>query len=172
MVEPPESSGQNGGALATLVSYFQRHADAEKRGQVCTIKEQLNDETKLYLLFLKFIIPTANAFNIAFQATDYTTIHVLHAEMKKLTKRLLLFFIDIAVIDATDITKTPFQVEAKQLDDEALEVGDEARSFAKCLCEDGMGVEVDRFFQHVCLFYAKFVFTVFLKVPFQLHPLV
>lgn len=132
-----------------------------------TIKELLNDETKLYMLFLKFLLPTVNAFNTAFQATTYTTIHLLHVEMKKLTKRILRFFLDTDVIDAADITKTPLEVEANQLEDEALEVGDKARSLANSLREEGMGAEVDRFFQHVRLFYAKFASTVFKKFPFN-----
>ena len=82
-----------------LVSYFHSHADAEKHGRVQTIKTYLCDETKLYLLFLNFVLPTVNAFNVTFQATSYTTIHLLHPEMKKLTKRLLRYFVKMEVIN-------------------------------------------------------------------------
>ena len=101
-----------------LVSYFQSHPESEKRGRVRNIKEQLNDETKLYLLFLKFVLPTVNAFNTAFQATYYTTIHLLHADMRKLTKRVLRCFIDADSINPTDITSTP--LESNQLDDNTV----------------------------------------------------
>lgn len=73
-----------------LVSYFHSHAEAEKPGRVRTIKMQLCDATKLYLLFLNFLLPTINAFNVAFQATTYTTIHPLHPEINKLTKRIYI----------------------------------------------------------------------------------
>ena len=53
-----------------LVSYFHSHPDSEKRGQVKTIRSMLTNETKLYLLFLNYLLPTLNAFNIAFQATS------------------------------------------------------------------------------------------------------
>ena len=67
-----------------------------------TLKNLLCDETKLYLLFLDHL-PTINAFNVASQATSYTIIHLLHPEMK-LTKHILQSFVNMAVIDISDIT--------------------------------------------------------------------
>ena len=51
-----------------------------------SIKKRLCDEVRLYLLFLNFLLLTVNAFNVAFrpQAISYTTIHLLHPEMRKL----------------------------------------------------------------------------------------
>ena len=95
-----------------------------------TIKELLTVETKFYLLLLKFFLTTLNSFNTAFQATTYTVIHLLHVEIKKLTKRLQHLFIDANVIDPGDITKTPFEVEANQLGDKVIEVGNEAQCLA------------------------------------------
>ena len=97
-----------------LVSYFHSHPDAEKRGQVKAIKSMLTDKTKLYLLFLNHLLPTLNAFNIAFQATSFTTIHQLHPEMKRLTKRLLRCFVNMDVIDLNDITKTPYDIAIRE----------------------------------------------------------
>lgn len=150
-----------------MVSYFESHEDEEKPGRICIIRKLLNDEIKLYLLFLKFFLPTVNSFNSAFQVTTYTTIHLLHLEMKKLTKRLLRFFIKTDAIHLHDTTKTPFEVEANQLEDEAVEVGNEARCLANTLCEDGMGSVVNRFFKNVRLFYAKFAIAIFKKFPFE-----
>ena len=60
-----------------LVSYFTSHPEVEKQGRVKSIKERMCDEMRLYLLFLQFLLPTMNAFNVAFQATSHTTIHLL-----------------------------------------------------------------------------------------------
>lgn len=149
-----------------LVSYFHSHADAEKSGRVQTIKSMLSDRTKLYLLFLNHILPTINAFNIAFQATSYTTIHLLHPEMKRLTKRLLRCFIKMDAIDLNDITKTPYDTAANQLGNDEVEVGDEAKALALGLCEEGMEVEVSSYFDHVRLFYSMLIKKLIEKFPF------
>ena len=139
-----------------LKSYFESHPDSEKPGRVKTIRKQLCDKTKLFLLFLSFLLPTINAFNGAFQATTYTTIHQLHPEIKKLTKRIIRYFVHTDAIDMDDITKTPFEEPSHQLDEETLEVGEEARVLAKNLQEEGMGPEVSYFFHqsrslhHLC----------------------
>ena len=88
-----------------LKSYFKSHAEVDKAGRVMTIKNLMCDETKLYLLFLSFLLPTINAFNVAFQATTYTTIHQLHPEMKKLTKRILRYFVDADIIDVNTMSQ-------------------------------------------------------------------
>lgn len=128
-----------------LVSYFHSHPDAEKRGQVQTIATLLCDETKLYLLFLNHLLPTINAFNVAFQATSYTTIHLLHPEMKRLTKRLLRSFVLIEAIDLNDITNTPYSIADNQLGNEVVDIGEEARKLVDSLCEEGMVPEVNVF---------------------------
>lgn len=151
-----------------LVSYFNSHPDAEKRGRIQTIKEQMCEETKLYLLFLNFILPTVNAFNVAFQARSYTTIHLLHPEMKKLTKRILRYFVNLEIINLIDPTQTPYQEDVNHLGDDVIEVGDDTRDLANNLLE-GMGREVDKFFHDVRLFYIKFVSTIFQKFPFNFH---
>ena len=51
---------------SVLVSHFTSHPEAEKRGCVKSIKERLCDEVKLYLLFLNFLLPTVNAFNVVY----------------------------------------------------------------------------------------------------------
>lgn len=81
-----------------LKSYFDSYP---KPGRVRRIRNQLCDKTKLFLLFLIFLLPTISAFNVA-----YTTIHQLHPEIKRLTK---LYFVDINVINIDDITKTSFK---------------------------------------------------------------
>ena len=149
-----------------LVSYFHSHADAEKPGKVQTIKSMLCDETKLYLLFLNHLLPTINAFNIAFQATSYTTIHLLHPEMKRLTKRLLRCFIKMDAIDLNDITKTPYDIATNQLGNDEVEIGDETRALSLGLCEEGMEAEVRSFFDHVRLFYSILVKKLIQKFPF------
>ena len=131
-----------------------------------TIKSQLCDETKLYLLFLNYLLPTVNAFNVAFQATSYTTIHLLHPEMKKLTKCLLRSFVNMDVIDLTDITKTPYDTAANQLGNDEVEVGEEARNLADSLREEGIEPAVNLFFDHVRLFYSILVKTLIKKFPF------
>ena len=125
---------------------------------------QLCDKTKLFLLFLRFLLPTVNAFNVAFQATTHTTIHQLHPEMKRLTTRILRYFVDADAID--DVTKTPFKEPSSQLNDDQLEVGEEARQLDQRQREDGMGAEVDIFFHRVRLFYVTFVKTLMKKFPF------
>ena len=150
-----------------LISYFHSHPDAEKHGRVQTIKSQLCDETKLYLLFLNYLLPTVNAFNVAFQATSYTTIHLLHPEMKKLTKCLLRSFVNMDVIDLTDITKMPYDTAANQLGNDEVEVGEEARTLTDSLCDEGMEPEVNLFFDHVRLFYSILVKTLIKKFPFH-----
>lgn len=140
-----------------LKSYFESHPDSEKTGRVRNITNQMcDDTTKLFLLFLSFLLPTINAFSTAFQATTYTTIHQLHPEMTRLTKRILCYFVDASVIDINDVTNTPYEDQNHQLDDDKLEVGEAARLLAHTLCEDGMGQEVDTFLRSVRTFYATF----------------
>ena len=127
------------------------------------IKDQLTDETKLYLLFLNFLL---NVFNVAFQATSHTTIHLLHPEIRKLTKRILRYFV-LVDIDLTDITKTQFKDHSNQLDDEDLEIGECAWSLSVVMTEDGMTTEVTQFLAHVCTFYSTFGKKLINKFPFN-----
>ena len=152
-----------------LVSYFTSHPDVEKRGRVKLIKDQLSDKTKLYLLFLNFLLPTVNTFNVAFQATSHSTIHLLHSEIhvKKLTKRILRYFVLVDSIDFTDITKTQFEDSSKQLDDEDLEIGECARSLSVVMTEDGMAAGVTQFLAHARIFYSTFVKKLINKFPFN-----
>ena len=149
-----------------LMSYFTSHQDAEKSRRVKTIKDQLCDEMKLYLLFLNFLLPNINAFSVAFQATSYTTIHLLQPEMRKLTKRMLRFFVLIERIDVADITKTQFCDINNQLDDGDPVIGEASRSLVDSMIEDGMVPEVTRFFAHVRVFYSTFVKKLVNKFPF------
>ena len=150
-----------------LKSYFESHPDSEKPGRVRNITIQMcDDTTKLFLLFLSFLLPTVNAFSTAFQATTYTTIHQLHPEMSRLTKRILCYFVDAGVIDINDVTNTPYEDRNHQLDDETIEVGEKARSLAHNLCENGMGREVESFFRSARTFYVAFVKTLVKKFPF------
>ena len=150
-----------------LVSYFTSHPEAEKRGHVKSIKERLCDEVKLYLLFLNFLLPTLNAFNVAFQATSYTTIHLLHPEMRKLTKRILRYIVIADRIDIADVTATKYQDRENLVIDDDLEVGEATRMLALELTEQGMEHVVSAFFKHVRLFYCAFVNTLMKKFPFQ-----
>ena len=150
-----------------LVSYFHSHSDAEKPGRVRTIKKQLCDETKLYLLFLNYLLPTINAFNVAFQATNYTTIHRLHPEIIKLTKRTIRCFVKVECINTTDLTATPYDAGDNQVDDDGLEIGQGVRVLAVAMMEDGMNREVQAFFDHVRLFYEAFIRTIIKKFPFK-----
>ena len=150
-----------------LVSYFTSHPEAEKRGCVKSIKERLCDAVKHYLLFLNFLLPTVNAFNVAFQATSYTTIHLLHLEMRKLTKRILRYFVIADRIDVADVTATMYQDRENKVMDDDLEVGETTRMLALELTEQGMEHVVSAFFEHVRLFYCAFVSTLMKKSPFQ-----
>ena len=150
-----------------LVSYFHSHDDAEKPGRVRTIKNQLCDETKLYLLFLNFLLPTINAFNVAFQATTHTTIHRLHPEINKLTKRILRCFVRVECICTSDITATLYNDRSNQVEDAELEIGQDARVLAVAMEEDGQHGEVQVFFDHVRLFYEAFICKLLKKFPFK-----
>lgn len=150
-----------------LVSYFQSHADSEKEGRVRAISLQLSDETKLYFLFLHSILPTINSFNIAFQATNYTTIHLLHPEIKRLTKRVLRYFVKFDHIQAHDITEVKFTDHANQLKSHDLEIGNDARILAIKMEEEGCVNEVNRFYTHVRIFLSEFVKTIKKKFPFK-----
>ena len=87
--------------------------------------------------------------------------------MKKLIKHILRYFVHTDAIDMDDITKTPFKEPSHQLDEETLEVGEEARVLAKNLQEEGMGPEVSHFFHHIKVFYTTFVKTLMKKFPFH-----
>lgn len=116
-----------------------------------SIKEHLCDEVKLYLLCLNLLLPTVNAFNVAFQATTYTTIHMLHPEMRKLTKRILRYFVIADHIDITDVTATRYQECENQVSDDQLEVGEATCVLASELIKQGMEHVVSAFFDHVRL---------------------
>ena len=151
-----------------LVSYFNSHPDAEKRGRVHNVCCMLTGVTKLYLLFLNYLLPTMNAFNVAFQATEYTTIHLLQPEMKRLTKRLLRSFVKVDAINVEDITLTNHKAEDNQLGNDDLEVGKAARAFAMTLSEEeGLEPEVQLFYKHVHAFYCALINKIFEKFPFN-----
>ena len=63
-----------------------------------------------------------NAFNVAFQATSNTTIHLLHPEMRKLTKRILRYFVAADKINLSDITATNYETHEHQLSNDKLEL--------------------------------------------------
>lgn len=128
------------------MSYFASHPDADKRGRVKCIKDQLCNEVKLYMLFLNFLLLTVNAFNVAFQATSHTTIHLLYTEIIKLTKRALQYFVTVGQINITDVTATKYENHENQLTDDELEVGDNTRHLAPVMTEDGMEHIVSAFF--------------------------
>ena len=130
-------------------------------------------EVKLYLVFLNFLFPTVNEFNVAFQATiytihhtPYTTIHLLHPEMIKLIKWILWYFVIADRIDTTDVTATVYQERENQVADDELEVGDSTRVLAAELTEQGRE-HVSAFCDHVRLFYCAFVNTLMKEFPFQ-----
>ena len=150
-----------------LVSYFTSHPDVEKQGRVRSIQRRLNDEVKLYLLFLNFLLPSANAFNVAFQGTSYTTIHLLHPEMRRLTKRILRFFVQPEKISMDDVTATEYQNTDNQLPDTDLCVGDETQQLASEMIEEGMEGVVSTFYKSVRAFYCTFVSALIKKFPFK-----
>lgn len=92
---------------------------------------------------------------------------MLHPEMKKLTKRLLRCFVNLDIIDLSDITKTPYKTSENQLENDEVDIGEETRTLAERLCEDGMEPEVNSFFDHVRLFYTLLVEKIFQKFPFS-----
>ena len=54
-----------------------------------------------------------------------------------------------------------------KLDEETLEVGEEARVLEKNLQEEGMGPDVSHFFHHIKVFYTTFVKTLMKEFPFH-----
>ena len=131
------------------------------------IIRQLTDETKLYLLFLNSILPTINSFSTAFQVTNYTTIHLLHSEMRKLTKRLLRCFVKVRLIQTKEVTEIVFDDRKNQLDSHDLEIGNDARILALQLDEEGFTHEVNEFHKHVRSFFVKFIKVILKKFPFE-----
>ena len=139
----------------------------EKRGCIQSIKERLCDEVKLYLLFLNFLLPTVNAFNVAFQATSYTTIHLLHPEMRRLTKRILRYFVIADKINTGHVTTTEYRNSENQLTNVEIEVGEDAQQLASDMIKEGMDHVVSAFYDHVRQFYTVFIDTLLKKFPFE-----
>ena len=88
------------------------------------------------------LLPTVNAFNVAFQATNYTTIHHLHPEITELTKRIIHGFVKLESINPADITATPYADMDNQLTDDDFEVGQDTEVLAVTMSEDGQDREV------------------------------
>ena len=63
-----------------------------------------------------------NAFDVAFQATSYTTIHLLHPEMRKLTRRILRYIVVTDQIKISTVTATKYENPENQQMDDDLEV--------------------------------------------------
>ena len=99
-----------------------------------------------FYFFFELSTSDIKCFSTAFQATNCTTIHQLHPERNRLTKRILCYFVDADVIDIEDITNTPYEDTHHQLSNDKLEIGEEARRLASSLHKDGKGPEVDSFF--------------------------
>lgn len=79
---------------------------------------------------------------MAFHATSYTVIHLLHPQMRELTKQMLQYSILVDRIDIADVTKTQFEDINNQLNDEYLEIGVLAWSSVDTVTEDGTVPEV------------------------------
>ena len=150
-----------------LVSYFTSHPEVEKQGRVKSIKERMCDEMRLYLLFLQFLLPTMNAFNVAFQATSHTIIHLLHPEMRKLTKRILRYFVAADKINLSDITATNYETHEHQLSNDKLEIGESAKALTIEMIIQGYEDVVCKFYDHVRLFFSALVRTLMKEFPFQ-----
>lgn len=108
-----------------------------------------------------------NTFNVAFQATSHTTIHLLHPEMRRLTKRILRYFVRPAKININDVTATMFEEREYQLTDENFEIGETTKVLVVELTLQGEEHIVSKFYDHVRLFYSALVRTLFKKFPFQ-----
>ena len=87
-------------------------------------------------------------------ATNYATMHFLHAETRKLITCLLRCFLDKDLIDPTNITSTT--LKGNRFDDDTIKVSDKEKSL-----ENSLSVtEINQFFEHVGIFYANFMSTI------------
>ena len=71
----------------------------------------------------------------------------------------------MAVIDISDITKTPYDITTNQLGNDEVEIGSQTCTLVDRLYEEGMGPEVNVFFDHVRLFYTTLVKKLIEKLP-------
>lgn len=148
-----------------LQSYFTSHNEVEKPGKIHTIAKHLQSiETRLYFLFLDFILTPLNEFNTTFQ-TDAVKIVQLDGEMRRLLRKFLGKFVQVQVIKQNSLTNVPFDNEENQLPDHLLAVGMRARA---TLSEDEVDPNVQaRFFSYVRKFYCAVVSKMLSKFPFE-----
>lgn len=87
--------------------------------------------------------------------------------MRKLTKRILRYFVKPDNIIVDDVTATEYSVSDNQFTDEELGVGEDARQLTNELIEEGMEDIVSAFYRSVHKVYCVFVDTLRKKFPFQ-----
>lgn len=84
-----------------LISYLTSHPDIKKTGKVKSVHKILTKPfTQPWMLFLSNVLVIFDKYNMFFQTTKTSTIHVLHSETVRLLKVVLSFFIKPTIITA------------------------------------------------------------------------
>ena len=151
-----------------LQSYFASHSDNEKPGCVQRCNTYLhNKEMHLYYLFLDYILPVLNEFNITFQSSTSMIGH-LHSEIYRLLRKFLGKFVLTKVISTyTDITEVDYITLENQHPDNNIAVGMDARQYLQDNQDDITQDTTTKFFTHVRKFYQAVVTKILEIFPFH-----
>lgn len=142
-----------------LCSYFISHSDNERAEKVRVISTILKDPlTKPWLLFLSYVLPVFEKFNVFFQTSSAATIHKVLGESERLLKTVLSFFTDpnIIRINSCDLTKIDYANASNHLPDDHVYIGDDTAVLVLHLKENEVE-SVQKFFEGVLKFYECFV---------------
>ncbi|XP_060763680.1 uncharacterized protein LOC132872704 [Neoarius graeffei] len=123
--------------LPALRSYFVGHKDVEKPGKVKSINDRLQEPlTELILLFLQYILPVLNQFNILFQGEDCMVVSLL-PEMDRLLRKFAVKFLELKhVKSCRNLREFDVGNQELQQSDDKLAVGPAVRSRLVELEED------------------------------------
>ena len=151
-----------------LNAYFDREAETGNE-RVKKIAELLGKvETKLYAHFVSFALKPLNGFNTAFQSSAMK-IGTMQADVRELLRSFLANFVKPEELaTASDLTKVQYADPSKQLPDDEVGIGTQARLL---LMENEDELEdtsaEHNFFRAVQQFYQETVKKIIAKFPFQ-----
>ena len=154
---------------APLTSYFQSAGGSEARFKRLE-KLFAKPMTQIYLLFLQSAIPLFTKLNLLLQRQE-PSLHLLAEQQGMFMTTLLGRFVSPAEIVAagSDWSSVPYENRAKQLADDRLYLGLEAREKLEVFIEDGSVSphDADQFLHGVRCFYEEAVSYTKTRLPFD-----
>jgi len=160
-------------ALASKASKQKVREETQSTASSCSdsralrVHRLLSDPyTKLTCLFLQYSVPLFDDVNTVLQKEE-PCIHILHSVLTQQLQKILLRFVQPAVISATSVlTSVPFKDRSKQKEDAQVTIGAEATAYIKNH-EKELGCRLQQFYSEVREYYVAACTYMVSKFPYD-----